>query len=421
MKILITNIVALNGGDAAIMYGMINSLRDTFGRNIDIHIYASNPDICQRLYPEFKFRETLGLIANKGPLSRVRFIGRILRSIQRYRYLLVSKMYGKGVHSFKYLLPKESRVSLDDYATADVVISSGGTYLIEAYGLVTQCTDYSICNNLNQQIFFYTQSLGPFTQSWSKEWMRSVFSSSSCILVRDEQSYANIKELNIDPTPKVIRIADAAFSLANRNDLYRAKERRLPRKMKIAFSVREWGIFRYRTKENGIRAYRESIATLVKYFVEEGHEVSFFSTCQGVKEYTDDSKEAGEIMKLLPVHIVQQIAIQQEYVHFKKIMEQLKEVDFLIGTRLHMSILSLIVGTPVLPIAYEFKTKELFLNLGFERYVVSIENISPELLLDKYAHFISDIDYKREELFSQVELLSHNARFASNYIKMPGL
>lgn len=418
MKILITNIVALNGGDAAIMYGMISSLRETFGKNIDIHIYASEPKVCSKLYPEFKFRETLGLLANRAPLARVRFVGRIFRTIQRYRYLLASKMYGKGFQLFKYLLPKQSRISLEDYATADVIVSSGGTYLIEVYGLITQYTDYSICNNLNKRIFFYTQSLGPFTQPWSKEWMRHIFASSPCILVRDEQSYFNIKNLNIQPSPKVIRIADAAFSLAKKEDLMRGVEGRLPKNLRIAFSVREWSVFKKRSKENGVKAYRESIATLVKYFVEQGHEVSFFSTCQGIQQYTDDSKEAHEIMKLLPELIVNKVKIQHEYVHFKNIMQQLKEVDILIGTRLHMSILSLIVGTPVFPIAYEFKTEELFSNLGLGKHVVSIDDISPELIVNQYTHFIREIDNKREELFNQIDLLSHNAKFASNYIKM---
>ena len=418
MKILITNIVALNGGDAAIMYGMINSLRETFGKNVDIQIYSSEPAVCKKLYPEFKFRETLGLKANKASFAKFRIIGRIFRTVQRYRYLISAKMYGFGFTSFKYLLSEESRTSLEDYATADIIISSGGTYLIEAYGLITQYTDYSICRNLKKKVFFYTQSLGPFTQSWSKEWMKNTFALSPCILVRDEQSMANIKELNIEPAPKVIRIADAAFSLANKMELEKAKSKKLPEKLKVAFSVREWSVFTNKTKENGMKIYRESIAALVNHFIEEGHEVQFFSTCQGIKEYTDDSKEAFEIMKLLPEEISNQVKIQKEYLHFKQVMKQLKEVDILIGTRLHMNILSLISGTPVLPIAYEFKTKELFKNLGLSNHVISMDHISPEIILNKYNHFIHEIDNKREELFSQVDLLSHNARFASNYIKM---
>ena len=139
---------------------------------------------------------------------------------------------------------------------------------------------------------------------------------------------------------------------------------------------------------------------------------------RSIQQYTDDSKEAHEIMKLLPELIVNKVKIQHEYVHFKNIMQQLKEVDILIGTRLHMSILSLIVGTPVFPIAYEFKTEELFSNLGLGKHVVSIDDISPELIVNQYTHFIREIDNKREELFNQIDLLSHNAKFASNYIKM---
>ena len=45
-------------------------------------------------------------------------------------------------------------------------------------------------------------------------------------------------------------------------------------------------------------------------------------------------------------------------------MELAKGFDFVVATRMHMMILSLCVGTPVLPIAYEFKTKELAARLG---------------------------------------------------------
>lgn len=417
MKILITNIVALNGGDAAIMYGMVVALRKAFGADIEIHIYASEPIECKKLYPEFIFRETLGLKANRASFSKVRVLGRILRMIQRYRYLSVSKLYGSGLKFFSYILPKEDRISLHDYASADIIVSSGGTYLIEPYGLITQYTDYSICYNLKKKVCFYTQSLGPFTRSHTIKWMRSVFSDSPCILVRDQRSYNHINDLAIIPSPNVIKIADAAFSLAQQQDLDFAINRKLPKSLKVAISVREWEIFQGRTKEEGMEVYRYSLSVLVKHLVECGHEVCFFSTCQGLENYTDDSKEAEEILKLLPKQIACKVQIQYEYVHFTEIMKQLRNVDLLVATRLHMSILSLIVGTPVLPIAYEFKTKELFTTLNLEDYVIPMDTISPETLVEKYMNFVDNVDTFRSTLFKQVQVLSSDAISAASYIK----
>lgn len=417
MKVLITNIVALNGGDAAILYGMVNALRKTFGSNSEINVYASKPSVCKKLYPEFVFRETLGLPANRASFSKVRIVGRVFRTLQRFRYLSVSKLYGKGLKCFAYLLPKESRISLKDYATADFIISSGGTYLIEPYGLITQYTDYVICANLDKKVCFYTQSLGPFVRPRSIKWMRKVFTASPCILVRDQRSYNHIQELGIIPPPNVIKTPDAAFSLANQKDLGAALERKLPVSLKVAISVREWSVFQDKSAEEGMKDYRKSLATLVSFLVKHGHEVVFFSTCQGLNAYTDDSKEADEILKLLPEQVAHKVKVQYEYVHFKRIMEQLKDFDVLVATRLHMSILSLCVGTPVLPIAYEFKTRELFTTLNMEDYIISMDTISPEILMKKYLDFVENVDTFRRSLFQHVQVLSYDAIFASNYIQ----
>lgn len=418
MKILITNIVALNGGDAAILYGMVKSLRKAFGAIADIRIYASEPEVCQSLYPEFIFRETLGLSANRAPFSKIRILGRVFRTLQRYRYLTAARLYGNGMKMAAYLLPAKARTSLMDYATADYIVSSGGTYLIEPYGLVTQYTDYCISNYLGKKVSFYTQSMGPFIEPRNVKWMQKVFSKADCILVRDQKSMENVKALQVVPEPYVVKVADAAFSLMQPEVFNRAVARTLPKgKLKIAFSVREWQVFHHQSKERGMLAYRISIATLVKFLVGQGHEVSFLSTCQGVEAYTDDSDEADEILRLLPAKVVAKVHVQYEFLHFTDLMTRLQQMDLIVATRLHMSILSLISGTPVLPIAYEFKTQELFTTLGMQDYLMSMDTLTPDIIMQKYQMFLQNIDSMRSDLFDKVRFLSYDAMFSANYIK----
>lgn len=67
-------------------------------------------------------------------------------------------------------------------------------------------------------------------------------------------------------------------------------------------------------------------------------------------------------------------------------MMRLQDFDLCIGTRMHMCILSLISGTPVLPIAYEFKTQELFGEIGLKEWVTDIEVIEPDAFAKECSH-----------------------------------
>ena len=70
--------------------------------------------------------------------------------------------------------------------------------------------------------------------------------------------------------------------------------------------------------------------------------------------------------------------------------------------RMHMAILSLCAGTPVLPIEYEFKTRELFANLGFERWVQDIQTVTSSNLVSAFDSFSGELDSHRQELMDAV-------------------
>src|ERR1044071_3713220 len=75
MKILITNIVTLNAGDAAILYAMIDVLRAGFGHDTEFIVYDKHGDVPNRYYPEIVFRKLLYLTrestAKGGPFRRL--------------------------------------------------------------------------------------------------------------------------------------------------------------------------------------------------------------------------------------------------------------------------------------------------------------------------------------------------------------
>ena len=83
--------------------------------------------------------------------------------------------------------------------------------------------------------------------------------------------------------------------------------------------------------------------------------------------------------------------------------DQLKLVidkfDIVLSTRMHFAIQSLSIGIPVLPIAYEFKTKELFKSLVKPECILDIDTITPELTLQAFKILLDMTPESRKELF----------------------
>jgi colanic acid/amylovoran biosynthesis protein len=200
-------------------------------------------------------------------------------------------------------------------------------------------------------------------------------------------------------------VADAVFALADTariTDILKWPDRAAPTG-RVGISVRKWNYVR--GGEDGMRRYIDAIREMVVSLVRQGKQVTFVSTCQGVPEYAhDDSRTADAIVSGLDSAVAEHVVIDAAFHTPEQLMELAKGFDFVVATRMHMMILSLCVGTPVLPIAYEFKTRELAARLGIADVTLDIDTISGEEALGKLARFSESLDeYSRVSLQSVLE------------------
>ena len=146
-----------------------------------------------------------------------------------------------------------------------------------------------------------------------------------------------------------------------------------------------------------MRRYLDSIRNIVSILVrEQGKEVTFLSTCQGVPEYAhDDSKAAQAIVSELDPDIASHVTIDTSFHTPEQLMALVKGFDFVVATRMHMMIMSLCVGTPVLPIAYEFKTKEVAKRIGVSDVLLDIDTVTAEEAREKLDSFTQNLDHYR--------------------------
>src|SRR3954471_12340785 len=144
LRVHITNCVLLNGGDAAIVEGSVTALRRFARRPIEFTILDQQPDVAARLFPEYRVEPwPWDVFCPRGGARLARLI-RIPVAVARA--YAAAWLIGRGRHRVASVLLREGeRACLEAYARADVVISKGGTYLVERYRLAPHVFDFRLC------------------------------------------------------------------------------------------------------------------------------------------------------------------------------------------------------------------------------------------------------------------------------------
>ena len=399
MKIVVENTVCLNTGDAAILFGIQKVLETAFGQAISIQVFDSQPDVAARLYPKENYPSLSFHHVLSESLLKYRYDDNGFKNALKpiYNRLVFEGLRYFGVNGAvnSRLFSKKDRDSLLLYRDADLLITTGGTYLVETYSLEKRINQFKIDELISRVPIFFTQSLGPFRNADNREKLKPIFDQSPLILLRDSYSKDNLDDL-IDDPQKCHVVADVVFALAETQritDILSGGSE--PLSGRVAISVRHWNYVK--DGEEGMDRYTDSICEIATDLVKlHDKEVVFLSTCQGVEEYEhDDSKTAKAIVAKLAPDVAARVSVDDRFHTPAELMDQVKGYDFVVATRMHMMIMSLCVGTPVLPIAYEFKTRELAKRIGVSDLLLDIDTVTPAQARQSLAALVANLDHYR--------------------------
>ncbi len=411
MKAVITNSVPLNTGDAAILRATIAILRSAYQeRDLEVVVYGEQTDIAGRLYPDLAFRRSL-----HGQVAEWWGWGDKLAAVALLAIAWASR-FGWG-RRLTGLLPEGLRAGIEEYRTADMVVSSGGTYLVPHYRLAPKLFDFALALALGRPLILFTQSLGPFVGARQRWVLRLLLSRATLILVRDERSLGHLRNLGV-PAGRVRLCADAAFALASPPGEGR---RRAPSSngLRIAVSVRDWPHFTNVRSRQGMAQFTDAMVKLVQMLVDKfGAEVTFLSTCQGIEEYwTDDSRLARAIEDRLTGTARSRVRVDARFHTPEALRDRYAGFDVVVATRMHAAILALCAGTPVMALAYEFKTAELFGRLGFAGMVPSIEGIDGSTLCATFRKVLLRWQVCGDEIWEKVATEERASRSAGGHVR----
>lgn len=192
----------------------------------------------------------------------------------------------------------------------------------------------------------------------------------------------------------------------------------MPTGPRVGISARDCRRFFVGDPEEGQRRLQQAYAELCVELVRaEDADVVFVSTCQGLSSYwADDSRTAQEVVDSLPADVAARVVVERDHHSTAGLRGFFQELDLVVSTRLHGAILALTAGTPVVPIAYEFKTEEVFAQLGQPEMVHLIDDVNGRSLADGVCRYLREVDGTREALAAGVTRLAADARAAGDLV-----
>ncbi|WP_227271318.1 polysaccharide pyruvyl transferase family protein [Roseobacter weihaiensis] len=420
MRIIVENCVFMNGGDSAIGIALRDIVMDTFPEAELTFADSGFPDIA-RYYPDIDFIPLPSFVMDESAVVRL-----AARAFGKYRkYLFFRKLYmSTSVAATRLLtaaglpLPTPVMRAIRPYLDADLVLTTGGTYLLSKYDYGRRLLEFHKSYQLGKPIAAFTQSFEAFSDDFRSRDLAPLLARMELILVRHETSKDHVHAL-IGRSDHIVTVADSVFALwtpgpTSLADRRARSGRPAEDRLRIAIAVRKLKAYGSRDPETGAALFKQSVLAAITALVrEKDADITFLSTCQGIPEYwTDDSAIAVDFAADLPPDVAPHVTVNRAFHTPQDLIEVLQTFDGVIACRLHMAILSICANTPVLPVSYEPKFEETFEELGVLDLVTPIGEIEPEPFAARVLEWTGTLDSVAASLEQAAPRLQASARSA---------
>lgn len=282
--------------------------------------------------------------------------------------------------------PIRSTVATSMISECDVVISKGGHmfyaarrwHVMEWANLFSHLYPLLVARKLGKPVVLWGHSLGPFADPGARRMASWILSGAKVVGVRESLSYNVALGLGID-SKKVRLIPDLAFAVQPRaTDRVAAAVRAkgLTAGAFLAVTVRQWK----RVSWEAYNRYLKAIADVARLLYKEGfcNEVAVVVHTQGPTQEENDLGPSRRLLELLsdvPAVLVDEDFAPDELAAFYG------KAKFLLGTRFHSVILSLVGGTPAYAISYFGpKAHGIMRDLGMGDLVVNLDGIDSKVV-----------------------------------------
>ena len=410
IKILILNIHSdRNAGDYALSRMSISQLKTVFP-NCSVTLSMNDPD-----------SYTGDLPVVQSPIVWIKRQqqwewGKILLFI--FGSLIPTIIWRIWKKSFLYFTPTILREWVSTYISADIIVSAAGGYQYSSgKGLTFLLLNFTLLLSKfgKKPLYFLPQSFGPYYHWWEKIITRYVCNFSQIVMVREPVSYQNLINCSVTPH-KLILHPDIAFGFIGAPQHEASKWFNsigldiIHDRPFLGMTIINWRAFSSRFHRQD--EYENAISTLIEFFINEYNgKVIILPQTWGPTEAEDDRLIGIKIEQKLK-HLKPNLIVITQPIHPKLLQTIFGMMDAVVGTRMHSNIFALTHGTPALPIGYLHKSVGIAKMLGIEEWVIDINEINNEVLLQRFSDFWDKREIIRSNLKANIpNIISDSKRF----------
>jgi len=374
VKLVITNHTgARNRGCEALVLSKILGFERYFD-DLDFEVLSHDP-----LYDSWRFRE-----------YATSSLSYLTKTPEHSRSILANKMIYKLAKCLEFLpLKKKLGVRFGTQSalsSADVVVPSGGDIFTSDYHNLRKHLSTLLLAKSSSKVYLCSHTIGPIKKN-DESYFRKCISRADLISVRESESYAYLKSLNMDLP--VFQTADVAFTLPaldkqSSEVLLKSRYGVDPNSSSmVAISVSE-GIVKYSSLDRS--AYYEEFAKFVDYLNSKGRLGILIPHVMETNPGNNDVIACEEVLSRVRNPEMNRIIFgEPSAIDFKGVIGL---CDSLVGTRTHATIASLSQCVPTVSIAYSRKAygimRDIFGGDVADNLTVPVKNMTAKQLIGAY-------------------------------------
>ncbi len=398
LNLLVINVHSCrNAGDAALLKATISHLKQNLPVK-SVTISMDDPEICLAGYST-----VCSLASWVKPRGRWNIARLLLLVPATLIPLLAHRRWGK-----RFLLgaiPEPLRHLLEAYLQADVVISKPGGFLYSSgRGLAFAIATYTLflATLTGRPLYILPQSVGPLRHRWERLVIKRVLNKARIVMVREPISAQELAKCGVLET-RCKLVPDMAFGFCPDPPTQQARGWLCSKGARVdtpllGVTVINWAAQNSRFQQQKQSYYEMGIISCIRWFVQQiGGQVLIFPQVWGPLDSQDD-RIPGRRLKEKVRDLGDSVLVIEEAVAPEILKAAYGLMDIFIATRLHSAIFAWSQAVPVMAISYQHKTLGVAAMLGMNKWVIDIEAIDPDQLVEHVQELWKERDKVREHL-----------------------
>lgn len=417
-----------NKGDAAIIIGTVQFLKETFNDDIEINFIStfSSRDkrfksehkiiknYCNEIYtalfhePFIKYRDKF--LYN----SFAKIVSFIIQIIKFSIILLLLSVKLPQKLVLKLLLDSEEFKTFSTLYNSDIIISKGGSFIYTENNLrsflifLRLLFPFVLLRKMNKKVIILGQSIGPFKYKTSNLIFKYVLSACDKVYLREKYSIKYLNNLihKKDKT-KICFSPDFAFFI---KIVPKEEKDKNSKNNLIGITARPFNFPDLNNqKQQKWNNYIETFVNCIEYFVQK-KKYDVLLVPQVISEFTTDNDlvALNQIYEKLSLSCKHKVKFLKDNFTPLELISIYSELDFLIATRLHSAIFGFINAIPAVVISYQgTKAKGILSYYNLEEYVLDIYEITPKIMINKIEYLESNLLNTKNKLkLQQVKIIN---------------